>query len=74
MMTYSNAVPRIGSAHPPGNMNAAGIQDKERKKMGGTFYGGDKISEKSTQKKGSKKGGNNGNSDRKQTKLNNFVK
>jgi len=28
-MTYSNAVPRIGSAH---------LNEKEKKKMSGTFY------------------------------------
>lgn len=54
-MTYSNAVPRIGSAH---------LNEKEKKKMSGTFY-------EKAQKKAKKQSSNN--SDRKQIKLNNFV-
>ena len=54
-MTYSNAVPRIGSAQ---------LNEKEKKKMSGTFY-------EKAQKKAKKQTSNN--SDRKQIKLNNFV-
>ncbi len=57
-MTYSNAVPRIGSAS---------IGDKEKKKMGMTFYEKEK-------KKSKKSNLAANNSDRKQTKLNNFLK
>ena len=64
-MTYSNAVPRISSANG----------DKDRKRLGQTFYGGEKKKSKKNPLTHVGAGNNsNTNSDRKEIKLNNFLR
>eukprot|EP00347_Sterkiella_histriomuscorum_P009320 403341657 len=72
VMTYTNAVPRINSANPSNTDKKLGGGNKQA--LGGTFYGDSKIGSTITTTGKKSKKANRDTSDRKQTKLNNFLK
>eukprot|EP00347_Sterkiella_histriomuscorum_P021310 403334449 len=72
VMTYTNAVPRINSANPGNTDKKLGGGNKQA--LGGTFYGDSKIGSTITTTGKKSKKANRDTSDRKQTKLNNFLK